>query len=140
MKKQQIYSILLVLIIILILPLFNQLLGSSNTPFKNLKVEDVKSIDLYLQPPNEGITITNEETIKNIIYELNKVTLETEESPNIDYSSQLVTYTINKNSDESVEIKIYSPYILIDEKIYKANYQICDILNILGNDLLEKSK
>ena len=140
MKKQQIYSILLVLIIVLMLPIFNKLLKNTNMPFKNLKLEDVKSIDLYLQPPNKEIVINNEKNIKDIVDALTKLVIKTEESPKVDYSGQLVTYSLNKNNGDSVKVKVYSPYVIIDEKIYKANYEICDVLNLLGNDILEKNK
>jgi len=138
MKKQQIYSILLVLIIVLMLPLFNQLLSSSNMPFRSLKAEDIKSIDLYLQPPNKGIVIEDEKNIQDIIDALNKLAVEAEKSSNVD--GQVVAYTLHKNNGNSVEVKICSPYVLINEKIYKADYEICDVLNLLGNDLLENNK
>ncbi|HBB29636.1 MAG TPA: hypothetical protein DC000_10415 [Clostridiales bacterium] len=138
MKKQQIYSILLVLIIVLMLPLFNQLLSNSNTPFRSLKAEDIKSIDLYLQPPNKGVAIDDEKNIQDNEDALNKLVVKAEESSKVD--GQVVTYTLNKNNGDSVEVKIYSPYVIIDEKIYKADYEICDVLNLLGNDLLENNK
>lgn len=138
MKKQQIYSILLVLIIVLMLPLFNQLLNNSNMPFRSLKAEDIKSIDLYLQPPNKGVAIDDEKNIQDIVDVLNKLVVKAEESSKVD--GQVVTYTLNKNNGDSVEVKIYSPYVIIDEKIYKADYEVCDVLNLLGNDLLENNK
>lgn len=139
MKKQQIYSILLVLIIVLVYPMLNQLLNSPNIPFKNLKVENIKSIDLYLQPPDKGIAIDDKNSIKDVVETLNKLVIKTDDSPNIDYNGQLVIYTLNKNNGDTVELKVCSPYVIIDEKIYKANYEICDVLNILGNDLLDTS-
>lgn len=138
MKKQQVYSILLVLIIVFMLPLFNQLLRNSNMPFKNLKSDDIKSIDLYLQPPNKGVAIDDEKNIQDIVDALNKLVVKAEESSKVD--GQVVIYTLNKNNGDIVEVKIYSPYVIIDEKIYKADYEICDVLNLLGNDLLENNK
>lgn len=140
MKKQQIYSILLVLIIVLMLPLFNELLSNSNTPFKDLQVEDIESIDLHLQPPNKNTVIIDKKNIQAIIDELKKLVVKNEESPKVDTSGQLVSYTLNKNNKDKVEIKISSPYVIIDGKIYKANYEICDVLNLLGNELLENYK
>ena len=139
MKKQQIYSILLVLLIVLVYPMLNQLLNSPNIPFKNLKVENIKSIDLYLQPPDKGILIEDKININNILETLNKLVIKTDDSPNIDYSGQLVIYKINKNNGDTVELKVCSPYVIIDEKIYKANYEICDVLNLLGNELIENN-
>lgn len=136
MKKQQIYSILLVLLMILILPLISQMMKGSNIPFKNLKVEDIKEIELYLNPPDKQTIINDKEKVQSIVETLNTVVINKEESPNVDYDSQLVSFTLNKANDEIVTIKVYSPYIIIDEKIYKSDYETCDVLNLLGNDLL----
>lgn len=140
MKKQQIYSVLLVLIIVLMFPLFNQHLSNSNTPFKNLQAKDIVSIDLLLQPPNKSTVIIDEKNIQVIVETLNKLVLKNEESPKVDTSGQLVSYTLNKNNKDKVEIIISSPYAIIDGKIYKVNYEICDVLNLLGNELLENYK
>lgn len=138
MKKEQVKLILLMIIIAIVLPLFNQFLKTNNNmPFKSLKAEDVKSIGLYLQPPDKKIIIDDTEKIQYIVYEINKLITEKEESPKIDYSVQLVSYTINKNDEKNSEIKIYSPYVIIDGEVFKADYEICDILNLIGNDLIQ---
>ncbi len=136
MKKEQIYTVIMVLMVILMLPLLNQLMGNSNMPFKSLKVEDIKDIGLNVQPPNKSNTITDIKHIQEIVEALNILAVTEEESAKVDYSAQLVAYTLNKNDGSSVEIKIYSPYLIIDEKIYKSSYEKCDTLNLLGNDLI----
>ena len=141
MKREQVKLIFLMIIIAVMLPLLNRVLKESNNmPFISLKAEDVESIDLYLQPPDKKIIVNNKEKIQDIVRELNKLIIKKEESPRIDYNVQLVSYTINKNNKKNYEIKIYSPYIVIDGEIFKADYEICDVLNLLGNDLIENSK
>lgn len=141
MKKEQVKLIFVMIIIAVMLPLLNRVLKESNNmPFMSLKAEDVKNIDLYLQPPDKKIIVDNAEKIQDIVSELNKLIIKKEEAPRIDYNVQLVSYTINKNNEKNYEIKIYSPYIVIDGEIFKADYEICDVLNLLGNDLIESSK
>ena len=137
MKKQQIYSILLVLMLVLLLPLISQIMSGPNMPFKNLKVDDVKEVELFLNPPNRKTVINDKDKIQGIVEVLNTVIIKEQKSSNVDYDSQLVSFMIIRASGESEIIKVYSPYIIIDEKIYKSDYETCDILNLLGNDFLD---
>jgi hypothetical protein len=110
--------------------------NQSEYPFKSLKLEDVETVELLVQPPNTMTEIIESTQIQELIEVLHRVIIYEKDESWRDYNGQYVQYTIIKKSTENITIGAYNPFLIIDGIGYKTEYQPCEDLNNLANSII----
>ena len=111
--------------------------GFSQRPFNDLHTEDILSISVFAIPPNETVVIDDIEQIEIIVEILRTVVIYQSSDEWKDSAGQMVTFTLNKATDEVVEVSAYNPHLIIDGQGYRTEYQPCENLNRIANTLLD---
>ena len=111
--------------------------GFSQRPFNDLRTEDISSISVFAIPPNETVVIDDMEQIEIIVEILRTVVIYQSSDEWKDSAGQMVTFTLNKATDEVVEVSAYNPHLIIDGQGYRTEYQPCENLNRIANTLLD---
>lgn len=105
-------------------------------PFKSLKLEDVETVELLVQPPNTVTEVIESTQIQELIEVLHRVIIYEKDESWRDYNGQYVQYTIKKKNTENITIGAYNPFLIIDGIGYKTEYQPCKDLNNLANSII----
>ena len=112
-------------------------IGFSQKPFNDLRVEDISSINVFAIPPNETVFIEDIGQIETIVEILRTVVIYQSSNEWKDSAGQMVTFTLNKATDEIIEVSAYNPHLIIDGQGYRTEYQPCENLNRIANTLLD---
>ncbi|MCB2356114.1 hypothetical protein [Clostridium estertheticum] len=138
MKRKILKSTILLLLIIVTIWLlyFKVILGKK--PFKNLNSSDISSISVLANPPNRTVLIHENKQIKEVVGSLNNiVTYQMDDSSKYTVG-QFVQFTLTMKDGSTLKIGNYGNlFIKINGKIYKTKYAPCEILNKLGNKLID---
>ena len=130
MKKKSLIVGSVVIIVVVILLLTIQPWGKK--PFKELSVDDIKSVSVELLPPQKSFDLSSDDIIK-LTEILNSVVIYNKDSSHDQYNGQAVIYTITKTDGTILTINAYNPFLIIDSVGYKTKYEPCEELNALGN-------
>lgn len=132
MKKRRLWFIPIVVVLICIIFIGKSFVGTR--PFKDLEVEDIKEVTVWLLPPDIKLAFTEEE-VNELVQILNSVVIYKEDNSYKDYDGQAVIFTITKTDGTQISINAYNPFIIIDGTGYKTKYKPCEELNNLANNL-----
>lgn len=132
-KKSILFTIILAVIIVIIFLIINQN-RLPEKPFKDINMDDIKSVTVTLLPPNVYYELNSEE-IKELIDILHSMEIYNKDNSYKDYSGQNITFNIVKNNNTTMEIMVYNPFLVIDGTGYKTKYEPCEKLNSLGNKI-----
>lgn len=116
---------------------FTPLFGTR--PFKDLRAEEITSIELTARPPDITTQIVEQDTIQEIVSALNQVVIYQKSDEWRDYNGQYVQFTLTIESGE-VEVAAYNPFVIIDGQGYRTQYEPCEELNWLANEYLSQSQ
>ncbi len=124
----------LVLAGILLVPML-----SGSRPFRDLRADEVASIELTVRPPDVTIQIAEQKKIEEITAALNQVVIYQKADEWREYNGQYVQFTLTMESGERREVAVYNPFVIIDGQGYKTKYEPCEELNRLANVYLAKT-
>ena len=111
--------------------------NSSQKPFIDLNANDILSIYVHAIPPDETILLEDMETIEQIVDILRTVVVYQMSNGWRDRAGQSVTFTINKNTGDVVEVRPTGSFLIIDGQGYETEYQPSENLNRIANTLLD---
>lgn len=134
MKKK--YVLLIILLIISIITVLLIKNPKEKMPFKDIHMDDVKSVTATLQPPNVTYELNTKE-IEELIKILQSVVIYNKDNSYRNYCGQSVIFSIVKNHGSTIDIMAYSPFLVIDGTGYKTKYELCDKLSSLGNRIVK---
>ena len=137
MRKKAILLICAAVLIVAAGLFFVPLFGSR--PFKDLRAEEVASIELTVRPPDVTTRIVEREQIQEIVTALNQIVIYQKSGEWREYNGQYVQFTLTMESGEGVEVAAYNPFVIIDGQGYKTKYEPCEELNRLANAYLAKA-
>lgn len=132
MKKRRLWIIPIVVVLVCIIFISKSFIGTR--PFKDLEVEDIEEVTVWLLPPDIKLTFTEEE-VNELVQILNRVVTYKEDNSYKDYDGQAVIFTITKTDGTQISINAYNPFVIIDGTGYKTKYKPCEELNNLANNL-----
>ena len=138
MRKRAVFLICAAIVLIAAAGLFLVLLFGS-PPFKDLRAEEVMSIELTVRPPDITAQIAEQDSIQEIVSALNKVVIYQRSDEWREYNGQYVQFTLTMESGERVEVAAYNPFVIIKGQGYKTRYEPCEELNRLANAYLAKT-
>lgn len=95
-------------------------------PFRDLKREEISSVEVALYPPNMEITVS-EDNLDELIALLQEIV--TYEEDGKEYAGQSIVFHITKTDGTQVTFTEVNPQLTIDGKGYRTKYQPCDKLN-----------
>jgi hypothetical protein len=109
---------------------------NGDMPFKNLKSNEIATINLFCIPPNIYTIINDRSTIDEIAAAMRTIVTYEKDDSGREYSGQLVQYTLMMVSGEVIEVGAYNPFIIINGEMYRTEYEPCETLNALGNRII----
>lgn len=139
MKKYTHVILLCVLFCFMLTGCKNEKGSLAEKELSDFVAKDIASFQVTLRPPDEKITITDEEKISELIAILNIVTIYDQDDSFREYVGQWVEFELTMTDGSLKNIVAYNPFIIIDSIGYKTEYEPCEELNAFGNRLLEDS-
>lgn len=139
---------LLIVIFISVIIIIYFLLNSSEKPLKDLKVNNIISINItqptYSDSEEDKKTklLTDKEEIQKIVDILK--TIVTYEASNEPYFISKMIFTLNMQSEKSIEVVLsnggsdITSFIKIDGQEYRTKYKPCDELMMLALKIINK--
>lgn len=109
---------------------------SGSRPFKGLRAEDVRSIEVAARPPDVTRKITDAARIAEIMDVIKSVVIYQKSDEWREYAGQAMEYTLEMQSGGQVTLAAYYPFLMIDGQGYRTKYGPCEELNRLGNELI----
>ncbi len=132
MNKKQYLILGIILVTICVFFIFKELTESK--PFGNLSSSDITNVTVKLSPPDVEYDLNMEE-VKDLVPILRSVVTYKKDNSYSEYAGQMVTFNITKENGETLKIQVYSPFIIINDVGYKADYKTCEALNSFANQL-----
>lgn len=105
-------------------------------PFKNIKMDSIKSASIYLIPPNTTEELSDEE-IEELVTILHDVRIYNRSWIYMFSGGQGCIFTITFTDGTVLEVNVSSPSLIIDGKGYRAEYETCQALNQLANNICD---
>jgi hypothetical protein len=136
MKKKKLIGLICLLLMILIIGMLVIGRNSKEKPYHDLKIDDIKKVEMLVQPPNKVVEITDRKQLEKFIIILNKIVLYKKDDTWKEYSGQSVQFTITKNNGDIITVWEYNPFIILDGVGYKTKYEPCEELNKFANSLI----
>ena len=113
-----------------------KVLTEINKPFENLVSDDVVSISIFEASLESDITLSEDDTLQMVSLLNELVTYqEAEEEERI---GQMVQVKISKSDGSLVVVKCFSPYLIIDDVWYEAEYQPMENIDKFVNDIMKR--
>lgn len=106
-----------------------------NMPFENLVRDDVQEVKMFTEPLQTEVSLSEDQIIQ-LIEILNKVIIY-EQISSQTLVGQMIQYQIVKTDGSTLTLKAITPYIIMDDVWYKAEYEPCEELNQLANKVLK---
>lgn len=136
MKKKILLGLIFSLFMILIVGLLVIGRNSKEKPYHDLKIDDIKKVEMLVQPPNKVVEITDRKQLDKLIAILNKIVIYKKDDTWKEYSGQSVQFTITKNNGDSITVWEYNPFVILDGVGYQTKYEPCEELNQFANSLI----
>ena len=117
------------------------LLGSRtiDSPFAELKAEEIAWVSLFAVPPGVTVEIRDPDQIEKIAAALNQLTVAKKDPSGKNCLGQLVQYTIQKTDGSTIKVGALQPYVFLDGICYRASNETApELLAQLGNQLLHQ--
>ena len=114
-----------------------QLINKAVSPailFKQLKNSDIERAFVYILPEDVYAELDNNE-ISELISLLNESKTYLKDDSYGEYYGQSITYTIIKKDKTKIEIKPFNPFLIIDGNGFITDYNNCEELQQLGNNI-----
>lgn len=109
-------------------------------PFKDLRIEEVASIELTASPPGVTTQITEQEQIEEIVNALKQVIIYEKSDEWQEYDGQYVAFALMMKSGERTEAAAYNPFVILNGQGYRTKYEPCEALSQLGNRYLSQAE
>lgn len=112
-------------------------------PLKNLDADTIDHIELFIIPTPSGewtYTITDREVIDEIAEAMQAIVIYNPSNIAKDYAGQWVEYTVVKSTGEKTTVVAYNPFLIIDGQEYKTEYEPCEKLNQIANNILREQQ
>lgn len=132
--RKQILAIFLPLLLLLACAALFLLRGEK--PFARLQGEELRSVSVTLEPPDETLELTKQE-IGELVPLLRELRIYRRDDSYRDYNGQAVTFTLTKTDGSKTTVMEYNPFLVIDGAGYRTEYAPCEGLGRFGNRLLE---
>lgn len=108
--------------------------GLPSYPFKQLKNSDIERAFVYILPEDVYAELDNNK-ISELIILLNESKTYLKDDSYGEYYGQSITYTIIKKDKTKIEIKPFNPFLIIDGNGFITDYNNCEELQQLGNNI-----
>lgn len=135
-SKRLLRYVVLVVLAAAVIYCIMQFIGSK--PFYSLQSDNLVYAEVYAVPPDTTVQITNRSTLRELTEALRNVVIYRRDDSYRGYCGQMVRFTIRTNTNETVEVGAYNPFIIIDGKGYTTKYEPCEALNELGNRIIDR--
>ncbi|MGI5900731.1 MAG: hypothetical protein ACOX8S_12610 [Christensenellales bacterium] len=109
-------------------------------PFSDISAGDIKSASVRAIAPNETAPVVRKETFDELAEILRQVTIYRRDDSGRNMAGQLITYTVELTSGQSISVGAYGSYMYIGDVCYKAEYEPSEALNSLGNKIIRGEK
>lgn len=134
-NKRNLILILIGAVVLILAVVLFVIFGWGKKPLKDLKAQDVVSIQIQTAPPYEETVINNEGEIKQFVDEMQKIVVYEERTVDNKAAKQVV-FTLTMKDGTTKRISAYEPYVKIDNVAYRAKGNPCEALSKLGKDFL----
>lgn len=134
MKRKFLIIAAIVLAVVLLVSVGFSVIG--RRPFKNMKVEDIKSISIHLWPPNETMELSQEE-IEELVRLLQQVKIYTPSWLHLASGGQSNIMTITYQDGSVKEVNQFGSTLIIDGQGYRAEYEANNAINKFANRLFD---
>jgi len=106
-------------------------------PFENLSKDEIEHVSAWVIPPNITVELTKEES-NELVDILHNVKIYNRSWKHMFSGGQSCIFTITYNDGDVIEINAFTPSVIIDEKGYRAEYEVCEELNQFANNLIQE--
>lgn len=103
-------------------------------PFADLKAEDIESAAVQLLPPDRTVEVTD---FAQLAEALNAVVIYRKDNSYKESCGQAVIYTVALKDGRQFTVNAYNPFLVIDGIGYRTEYEPCERLSQIANDLLD---
>ncbi len=138
MRKKSVLLVCVAAVVVLAGVLIVPMLVGSR-PFKNLRAEEVASIELTVRPPDVTRQITEQEQVQEIVGALRQVVIYEKSDEWREYNGQYAAFALIMKSGERTEVAAYNPFVILDGQGYRTKYEPCEELNRLANASLSQA-
>ena len=106
-------------------------------PFENLFSDDVTDIKIMDSSLKSKITLSEDDSL-HMIELINKllITRKAEEEVRL---GQMVQIILEKADNTSITLKCFSPYLIIDDVWYEAEYEPLENVDQFANEIIKRS-
>lgn len=101
---------------------------------ESIDTDIVKEVTVTLMPPNTTVKLKKDE-IKELIKILKEIVLNERDDSYTELTGQLVDIIVIRIDGTEINIKELTPFIIINDMGYKAEYDSCEELNVFVNSL-----
>ena len=123
---------------LLLLPVLAGCDAEASTPFKELRAEDIASVDIVLTPPSTTFTVSYPTDIAELTALLHDVVLYEQDDSGRETAGQLVSFRLIKTDGNTVTVGAYGNYMYLNDVCYKAKYEPSEALNAFGSSLYKQ--
>ncbi len=132
-NKNKILIVFIIAVFVIAVVFFIKNTGEK--PFAKLSADDISAVSLELHPSDKKIELNSDE-INKFVEIIGEIVVYSTDDSYSEYAGQAVICKVIKKDGTCIEIVEYNPFLIIDNKGYRAKYEPCEKLNAFANELM----
>ncbi len=126
---------ILILVVVILFSGTAAIAAAGKRPFKNLNAQKIASASVWLGPPDQTMKISDLQTLAHL---LQQVRVYRRDDSYDQYAGQTCVFEIQYTDGTQLKVAAFNPFIIIDGKGYRCDYESCEALNRFANELLRR--